>query len=120
MPFLARSLVTLVILLHLGFMVLEMFFWDHDTGRRVFAMSPQVSAASKVLAANQGFYNGLLAAGLGFALVRRNREMLLFLLASVVVAGVYGAMTAKGTILLAQALPGALAFAAAWMGQREA
>jgi putative membrane protein len=117
--FLARALVALVILLHLGFMVLEMFYWDHEIGRRVFAMTADFSAASKVLAANQGLYNGLLAAGLAFALARRNRDMLLFLLASVVAAGVYGALTAKTSILFMQALPGALAFAAVWMVRRE-
>jgi putative membrane protein len=118
MSFVARALVLLVVALHLGFMALEMFFWDHETGRRVFAMTPEFSAASKVLAANQGLYNGLLAAGLGFALWRGNREMLLFLLASVVVAGVFGAATAKTSILFMQALPGLLAFGAVWMTRR--
>jgi putative membrane protein len=118
MSFVARALVALVMVLHLGFMVMEMFFWNIMSAR-LLSMSPELSAATKVLAANQGIYNGLLAAGIGFALVRSNREMLLFLLASVVVAGVYGAMTAKWTILIAQALPGALAFAAVWMSRRE-
>jgi putative membrane protein len=115
----ARALVLIVILLHLGFMVMEMFFWNVMSAR-MFAMTPELSALTSVLAANQGLYNGLLAAGLGFALMRSNREMLLFLLASVVVAGTYGAMTAKGTILFFQALPGALALVAVWMGRREA
>jgi putative membrane protein len=118
MSFATRALVMLVIILHLGFMVMEMFFWNVMSAR-MFAMTPELTALTRVLAANQGLYNGLLAAGLGFALVRGNREMLLFLLASVVVAGLYGAMTAKGTILFFQALPGALAFAAVWMGRRD-
>jgi putative membrane protein len=116
----ARALTALVILLHLAFMVLEMFFWDHEIGRRVFALTPELSAGSKTLAANQGLYNGLLAAGLAFALARRNWDMLLFLLASVVVAGVFGWLTVKTSILFIQALPGALAFAAVWLSRREA
>jgi putative membrane protein len=105
-------LVVLVIALHLGFMTMEMMFWDHEIGRRIFSLTPEFSAASKVLAANQGLYNGLLAAGLGFALVCANRQMLLFLLGSVVVAGLYGGFSVKPTIFLVQALPAALAFVA--------
>ena len=111
--------VVIVIALHLGFMVMEMGFWDHDIGRRIFSLTPEFSAASKVLAANQGLYNGLLAAGLGFALVRGNTEMLLALLASVVVAGIYGGFSVKLTIFLIQAFPAAIAFTAVLFANRK-
>jgi putative membrane protein len=111
----AAILVMIVISLHFGFMVLEMFYWDHDFGRRVFSLSTAFSAASKTLAANQGLYNGLLASGLCFAFFRANREMLLFLLGSVVLAGIYGGFTVKPSIYFIQALPGGLAFAAIFM-----
>jgi putative membrane protein len=115
----AKILVALVIFLHFGFMIIEMFYWHHDLGRRIFAMTPEFSSASKVLAANQGLYNGLLAAGILFALMKSNRSMLLFLLGSVIVAGVYGGLTAKPSIFIAQALPGALAFAAVLVSGKD-
>jgi putative membrane protein len=115
----AKILVAIVIFLHLGFMVLEMFYWDHDIGRRVFAMTPEISVGSKILAANQGLYNGLLAAGILFAWLKSNRSMLLFLLGSVIVAGVYGGLTAKPSIFVLQALPGALAFAAVLVSGKD-
>lgn len=107
---LAANLVTaLVALNHLGFLVLEMFFWNHPVGWRIFAMSPETAASSAVLAANQGLYNGFLAAGLVWGLVGGRRDVKLFFLGCVIVAGVFGALTAKPTILFTQALPGAVA-----------
>jgi putative membrane protein len=102
----ASILIGLVALSHIGFLVLEMFFWDHPVGRRIFGMTPEVSASSATLAANQGLYNGFLAAGLVWALWADRRELKLFFLGCVVVAGVFGGLTAKTSILFTQALPG--------------
>ena len=105
----AVVLTGLVALSHLGFLVLEMFFWDHPVGRRIFAMTPEVSASSAVLAKNQGLYNGFLAAGLVWGLAAGRRDVLVFFLGCVVVAGVFGGLTAKTTILVTQALPALVA-----------
>jgi len=102
-----------VALLHAYFMVLEMFLWDTPYGRRVFKLTPEFSAASKALAANQGLYNGFLAAGIiwAVALGQAGVEARIFFLLCVVVAGVFGAATASRKILIVQALPGAIALA---------
>lgn len=107
----ARLAVAIVALLHLGFLVLEMFFWNHPIGHRIFAMTPEVAAASQVLAMNQGLYNGFLAAGLAWGLVANRRDLQLFFLGCVIAAGVFGAATAKPSILVTQALPAAIALA---------
>lgn len=112
MRMLALLLVALVALIHTGFLVLEMFFWNHPIGQQIFNMTPEVSASSAVLAANQGLYNGFLVAGLIWGLVSGRRDVKVFFLACVIVAGVYGGLTAKTTILYSQALPGALAMLA--------
>ena len=109
---LAIVLIAFVAISHAGFMVLEMFYWDHPVGRRVFKMTPEVSAASKALAANQGLYNGFLVAGLGWALWSGRLDLKLFFLGCVIVAGIYGGLTVKSRILVVQALPAALALAA--------
>ena len=106
---LAGGFVILVAIAHLGFLVLEMFFWDHAVGREIFAMTPEQSAFSAVLAANQGLYNGFLAAGLLWGLLAGKRDVQVFFLLCVVVAGLFGGMTAKSTILFTQALPGGIA-----------
>ncbi len=95
MKLIANLLIGLVALSHLGFLVLEMFFWDHPVGRRIFAMTPEVSASSAVLAMNQGLYNGFLAAGLVWGLVSGRRDIKLFFLICVVIAGVFGGLTAQ-------------------------
>jgi putative membrane protein len=107
----ANLLTALVALSHIGFLVLEMFFWNHPVGRRIFSMTPEVSASSAVLAMNQGLYNGFLAAGLVWGLWSDRRDIKVFLLSCVVVAGLFGGMTAKTTILFTQALPGGIALA---------
>ena len=115
MTLIANVLTGLVALAHVGILVLEMFLWDHPVGRRIFAMTPEVSASSKVLAMNQGLYNGFLAAGLVWGLIAADptgHDAQVFFLCCVVVAGVYGSVTANRRILFAQALPGALALAA--------
>jgi putative membrane protein len=111
MTILTKALIALVALSHVGFMILEMFFWDHPVGRRIFNMTPEVSASSAVLAANQGLYNGFLAAGLAWALWSDRRDLKLFFLACVVVAGLFGGLTAKTTILFTQGLPALIALA---------
>lgn len=110
MRILAAGAVLIVALLHFGFLALEMFFWDHPVGREIFSMTPEQSAFSAVLAANQGLYNGFLAVGLLWGLFAKKRDVVFFFLGCVIVAGVFGAMTAKPTILFTQSLPAAVAF----------
>lgn len=107
----ANVLVALVALLHVYFLVLEMFLWDKPRGRRVFGTSAEQAAATKVLAGNQGLYNGFLAAGLawGLWLGAAGFDIKLFFLACVVIAGIYGAATVSRKILWVQALPAAVA-----------
>jgi putative membrane protein len=115
---LARGLVVLVALAHIGFLALEMFLWTGPIGQRVFAMTPEFAAQSAVLAANQGLYNGLLAAGLIWGALRNNREFMIFFLLCVIVAGVYGGLTAKVTILYIQAAPALVALLAVLASRR--
>ncbi|MGE0582418.1 MAG: DUF1304 domain-containing protein [Steroidobacteraceae bacterium] len=116
MDLIAGLVVALVALLHLYFLVLEMFLWDKPAGMRVFGLSPEAAASSKVLAANQGLYNGFLAAGLawGLALGTNGTPIKLFFLGCVLVAGLYGAATANRRILFVQALPAAVGLALVW------
>jgi len=109
----ANVVVVLVAFLHLGFLVLEMFLWSTPVGRRVFGLPPEVMASSAALAANQGLYNGFLAAGLfwGVLMGAAGFQIRVFFLACVIVAGIFGALTAKRTILWVQALPGAIGLA---------
>jgi putative membrane protein len=114
MSSLAVTLIALVALLHLGFLVPEMFLWTRPVGLAVFRLSPQQAQQSKRLAANQGLYNGFLAGGLVYAVATGSREFALFFLACVVVAGMFGAMTVNHRIFFVQALPALLAIAALW------
>ena len=109
----ANVVVALVALLHLYFLVLEMFLWNTPKGRRAFDLTPEFAAASRTLAANQGLYNGFLAAGLGWGLALGSDGVAVevFFLGCVIVAGVFGALTASRKILWVQALPGAVALA---------
>jgi putative membrane protein len=110
----ANVLVGLVVLIHVYIVVLEMFLWDKPFGRKVFGSTPEFATASKVLAANQGLYNGFLAAGLiwGLSLGAAGQPVQLFFLGCVLVAGLYGAATVGIKILFVQAVPAALAIAA--------
>jgi len=110
----ANVLVALVALIHVYILVLEMFLWDKPYGRRVFGQSAEFATASKVLAANQGLYNGFLAAGLiwGLSMGVAGRPVQLFFLGCVIAAGLYGAMSVGIRILYVQAVPAALAMAA--------
>jgi putative membrane protein len=108
-------LTALIATLHIYIMVLEMFLWESPRARRVFGTTPEFAKASRVLAANQGLYNGFLAAGLIWALAagitEAGRAPALFFLTCVLVAGLYGAATASRRILFVQALPAAVALA---------
>ena len=113
----ANIAVTLVALLHLYFLVLEMFLWDKPIGRRVFGLTAEFAAASKALAANQGLYNGFLVAGLvwGLSLGGAGGAIKLFFLGCVIVAGIFGALTVNRRILWVQALPAVAAFVLVWL-----
>ena len=113
----ANVLVGLVVLIHLYIVVLEMFLWDKPFGRKVFGSTPEFATASKVLAANQGLYNGFLAAGLIWGLIMgaAGQPVQLFFLGCVIVAGLYGAMTVGIKILFVQAVPALLALSAVLM-----
>jgi len=115
MPIIAGVLVAIVAALHLWFLVLEMVLWRKPLGLRTFGMTPQQAETTAVLAANQGLYNGFLAAGLVAGLVIAEPAALyfrVFFLACVIVAGLFGAATVSRRILLVQALPAAVALVA--------
>jgi putative membrane protein len=116
---LALALCWLVAAAHLGFLVMEMFFWNHPVGQKIFAMTPEFSASSAVLAMNQGLYNGFLAAGLVWGIVAQRTDVKVFFLACVIVAGVFGAVTAKPSIFFMQALPAILAFGAVLVSAKK-
>lgn len=105
--------IALVALLHLYFLVLEMFLWTKPAGRRAFGLTQEGAESTKVLAANQGLYNGFLAAGLLWSIYlgSAGRHIAVFFLICVIVAGVYGAATASRKILFVQALPAAIGLA---------
>jgi putative membrane protein len=108
----ANVLVALVAALHLFFLVLEMFLWTTPYGRRVFGLSESSARETAKLAANQGLYNGFLAAGLVWGLWLQDEAICLFFLACVTVAGLFGAWTVKRSIMFVQALPAVAAAAA--------
>ena len=119
MILIANLLVALVAILHGFFLVLEMFLWDRPLGLKVFRNTPEKAEITKVLAANQGLYNGFLAAGLIWGLVHGNPafafQIKVFFLLCVIVAGVYGAATVSRRILYVQAAPAALALILLWL-----
>ena len=112
MIFIANFLVAVVAALHVFFLVLEMFLWDKPLGLKIFRNSIEKAQASAVLAANQGLYNGFLAAGLVWGLFHPNPafafQIKVFFLLCVIVAGAYGAATVSRRILYVQAAPAAL------------
>ena len=119
MIWIANSLVALVALLHVYFLVLEMFLWTKPLGLKTFRHSPEKAADSAVLAGNQGLYNGFLAAGLVWALVQGTPafafQIKVFFLLCVIVAGIYGAVTVSRRILWVQAAPAAIALILLWL-----
>jgi putative membrane protein len=119
MIWIANLLVALVAVLHVYFLVLEMFLWTKPLGLKTFRNSPEKAAESAVLAANQGLYNGFLAAGLVWGLIQGVPafafQIKMFFLLCVIVAGVYGAVTVSRRILYVQAAPAALALILLWL-----
>jgi putative membrane protein len=113
MELISKLLVGIVALEHLGFLYLEMFLWTTPRGLRAFGMTREQAEASKMLAANQGLYNGFLAVGLLWSIVHPNEtfapQLAGFLLGCVIVAAIFGAATAKRSILIIQGLPALLA-----------
>jgi putative membrane protein len=109
----ANIVVGVVALLHVYFLVLDMFLWDRPAGLRAFGQTLEAAKASKILAANQGLYNGFLAAGLvwGLMLGPSGTNVKVFFLSCVLIAGLYGAATASRKILFVQALPAAVGLA---------
>ena len=107
----ARIAIGLVATLHVYFLILEMFLWTKPAGLKAFGLTPERAESSKVLAANQGLYNGFLAAGLFWSLLAGDGggHIALFFLSCVIVAGLYGAATASRKILYVQAIPGIVA-----------
>ena len=102
--------ISIVIFLQASFMVLEMFLWNTATGRKIFGLSKDFAKQSAALAANQGLYNGFLAAGLLWGLVSTGGfDALIFFLSCIIIAGLYGAIIASTMILFVQALPAAVA-----------
>lgn len=114
----ANVLVALVAAIHVYILVLEMVLWTKPAGRRAFGLSPDFAAKTRVLAANQGLYNGFLAAGLIYGLFLGGEGFVfkVFFAVCVLVAGIYGGTTTNRKILLIQALPAALALAALLTG----
>lgn len=106
----ATIAVSFVFLLHVFFMVLEMFLWTRPFGRKTFGLSEEYAKKTASLAANQGLYNGFLAAGLLWGLVSTGGpDALVFFLSCIIIAGIYGAYSVKSSILWIQALPAAIA-----------
>ncbi len=109
---LATALLLLVAIEHVWILILEMFLWTKPLGLKTFRQSKQAAEATRVLAANQGLYNGFLAAGLFWSLATGERPAQFFFVICVLVAGIYGGLTAKRSILYIQGLPALLALLA--------
>lgn len=114
-----QLMISIVALLHAGFMVLEMVLWTKPAGRRIFGMTLEQAGATAVLAANQGLYNGFLAAGLIWSLLHPNphfsEQIAAFFLLCVIAAGIYGAMSVSKRIFFVQALPALLTLIALYI-----
>ena len=116
----ATALVAFVAIEHLYILVLEMFLWTRPPGLRAFGLTPEFAEQTAVLAANQGLYNGFLAAGLIWSLFRKDDgfSLQVFFLGCVIVAGVFGAITAKPSILYVQAAPAFIALIVTLLARR--
>ncbi len=110
MTVITDAVIILIAILHAYFLVLEMLLWDKPAGMKAFGLSKEKAAATKVMAANQGLYNGFLAAGLIWGVLQgtEGNEFKIFFLLCVIIAGVFGALTASKKILFIQALPAAI------------
>jgi len=118
MTILANIVIAVIAILHLGFLVLEMFLWNHPIGRKTFKMTQEVAESSATLAANQGLYNGFLAAGLLWGLLSGVFSVKLFFLVCVLIAGIFGGFTAKRSILYMQALPAVIGLVLLYLSMR--
>jgi len=118
---LASVLIAFVALEHLGFLVLEMFLWTSPTGMQVFGLTQDLAEQTSALAANQGLYNGFLAAGLIWSLVKKSGaySLQVFFLSCVVIAGIFGALTAKASILYVQGAPAMIALVLVVLANRQ-
>jgi len=116
----ATVLIAFVAIEHLYILILEMFLWTKPAGLRAFGLTPEFAEQTAVLAANQGLYNGFLAAGLIWALIRKEdgHSLRVFFLGCVIVAGVFGAITAKPSILYVQAAPALIALIVTLLARR--
>lgn len=117
----AAALTALVAIEHIYILVLEMFLWTKPAGLRAFGLTPEFAAETATLAANQGLYNGFLAAGLIWGLARREDgiSIRVFFLGCVIVAGIFGAITAKPSILYVQAAPAAVALIVTLLSRQQ-
>lgn len=113
----ANIVIAVIAVLHVGFLVLEMFLWNRPAGRKIFGMTKEVSESSATLAANQGLYNGFLAAGLLWGLLSGEFSVKLFFLGCVLIAGIFGGLTAKRSILYVQALPALMGVALLYLSR---
>jgi len=114
MRIIAYAATGLVALLHVYFLILEMFLWTRPFGMKTFGLTPEFAAASRALAANQGLYNGFIAAGLAWSVFLGSDPICVFFLGCVIVAGVFGAITVSRKIFWVQGLPGIVALALVW------
>ncbi len=119
MKLVANIFTFIVAISHIGILVLEMFFWNHPVGQRIFSMTAEVAESSAVLAMNQGLYNGFLAAGLFWGLLAKRFDVKVFFLGCVVVAGIFGGITAKTSILFTQGLPALIALVLVLVSSRK-
>jgi putative membrane protein len=117
MDLVAKVLVGVVAAIHVYILVLEMFLWRGPRGRAAFGTTPEFAAETATLAANQGLYNGFLAAGLVWSLIADDVAFAVFFLLCVIVAGVYGAVTVSRRILVVQSVPAAVALACTLLAQ---
>jgi len=121
MGLLANVVVALLALLHVYILILEMFFWDSPVSLRAFGLTPELAKQTAAMAANQGLYNGFLAAGLlwGLLLGSRGRSIKIFFLLCILVAGIFGALTVNPRILFIQAVPAALGLIFIWLSKKN-
>lgn len=120
MQIVANVLIALIAIIHFYILVLEMFLWDTRRGQKAFNLTPEFSKATKTLGANQGLYNGFLGAGLVYALIApepTSFHFAVFFLLCVLVAGVYGAITATRKILFVQVVPSVIALIAVFIAR---
>lgn len=115
----AKYTALFVAALHIAFFVLEMFFWDHPIGQKIFSMSPEVSKSSAPLAMQQAVYNGFLAAGIIWGCLAHRIDVLKFFLSCVTIAGVFAAATVKPSIFFTQALPAICAIIFIHLGKSD-